>query len=112
MPPYFWGYGSGVAAASTPDYGDVVLGEYTLTFTENDVTSFRSLHQRAVLALNHFPTHVTADAVFDAWYIYEYAARQGSIGAVPLNQHGHPLYGRNPDGTPLCPKLSLPLALS
>ena len=25
-----WGYGSGVAAATTPDYGDVVLAEYTL----------------------------------------------------------------------------------
>ena len=24
-----WGYGSGVAAATTPDYGDVVLAEYT-----------------------------------------------------------------------------------
>ncbi len=26
-----WGYGSGVAAATTPDYGDVVLAEYTPT---------------------------------------------------------------------------------
>ena len=33
-----WGYGSGVAAATTPDYGDVVLAEYTLPFNEGDVT--------------------------------------------------------------------------
>jgi hypothetical protein len=24
-----WGYGTGVAAATTPNYGDVVLAEYT-----------------------------------------------------------------------------------
>lgn len=29
-----WGYGSGVAAATTPDYGDVVLAEYTQPFNE------------------------------------------------------------------------------
>jgi hypothetical protein len=37
---YLWGYGSGVAAAITPDYGDVVLAEYSLPFNENDVTYF------------------------------------------------------------------------
>lgn len=26
---YLWGYGSGIASATTPDYGDVVLAEYT-----------------------------------------------------------------------------------
>ncbi len=26
---YFWGYGSGVAAATTPDYGAVVMAEDT-----------------------------------------------------------------------------------
>jgi hypothetical protein len=55
-----------------------------------------------VLALGCYPTHVTADAAFDAWYVYECAARHGGIGAVPLNQHGHPLYRRDADGTPVC----------
>jgi hypothetical protein len=27
---YLWGYGSGVASATIPEYGDVILGEYTL----------------------------------------------------------------------------------
>src|SRR5262249_30602337 len=36
-----WGYGSGVAAATTPDYGDVVLAEYTQPFNDGDVTYFR-----------------------------------------------------------------------
>jgi hypothetical protein len=100
---YIWGYGSGVAAATTPDYGDVVLGEYTQPFKEGDVTYFRSLYQRSVIALNGFPTHITADAAFDAWYVYECAARHGGIAAVPLNQHGHPVYQRDTDGVPLCP---------
>lgn len=57
-----WGYGSGVAAATTPDYGDVVLAEYTQPFNEGDVTYFQPLYQRAVTALQAFPTHITADA--------------------------------------------------
>ena len=66
------------------EYGDVLLAEYTQPFNENDVTYFLLLYQRTVVALNQFPTHVTADAAFDAWYVYECAARHGGIGGVPL----------------------------
>jgi hypothetical protein len=97
-----WGYGSGVAAATFPDYGDVVLAEYTQPFNEADITYFRTLYQQSVLALKQFPTHVTADAAFDAWYVYECAARHGGIGAVPLNQHSHAPFEREADGTPHC----------
>lgn len=98
-----WGYGSGVAAATTADYGDVVLAEYTQPFNANDVTYYRPLYQRTVLALDHFPTHLTADAAFDAWYVYQDALRLGGIAAVPLNQHGHPVSTRDADGVPRCP---------
>ena len=98
-----WGYGSGVAAATTAEYGDVVLAEYTQPFNAGDVTYFRPLYQQAVVALEQFPTHVTADAAFDAWYVYEAAARHGGIGAVPLNEH-HPGLQRDSDGTPRCAK--------
>lgn len=98
-----WGYGSGVAAATTPDYGDVVLAEYTQPFNEADITYFRPLYQRTVVALNQFPTYLTADAAFDAWYVYEQAVRHGGIAAVPKNQHGHPGFPRDPDGVPRCP---------
>ena len=98
-----WGYGSGVAAATTPDYGDVVLAEYTQPFNEGDVTSFEPLYQRAVAALGCFPTHITADAAFDAWYVYQKSALHGGIAAVPKNQHGHPVFKRDADGVPLCP---------
>ena len=97
-----WGYGSGVAAATVADYGDVVLAEYTQPFNAGDVTYFRPLYQRTVIALEQYPTHVTADAAFDAWYVYEPAARHGGIGAVPLNQHSQAFYGRAADGTPRC----------
>ncbi len=99
---YLWGYGSGVAAAIVPGLGDVVLAEYTQPFNENDVTYFRSLYERAVLALDRFPTNITADAAFDAWYVYECAARHGGIAAVPLNSHGHPDTKRDLDAVPIC----------
>src|SRR5260370_2057428 len=101
---YVWGYGSGVAAATTPDYGDVVLAEYTQPFNEGDVTYFQPLYQRTAVALQAFPTHVTADAAFDAWYVYQTAVLHGGIAAVPKNQHGHPTFERDPDGVPRCPK--------
>ncbi len=97
---YIWGYGSGVAAATDPVYGDVVLAENTLPFNEADVTHYRPLYRRTVLATNQFPIHVTADAAFDYWYIYETVAHRGGIAAIPLNSHGHEEVPRDPDGTP------------
>lgn len=99
-----WGYGSGVAAATTAEYGDVVLAEFTQPFNAGDVTYFRPLHHQASLALGHSPTYLAADAAYDAWYVYEAAARHGGIAAVPKNQHGHPDHRRDTDGVPFCEK--------
>ncbi len=99
---YIWGYGSGVAAATDPVYGDVVLAEYTLPFNEADVTYYRPLYQRVVVATNQLPTYVTADAAFDYWYVYETVAHRRGIAAIPLNNHGHEEVPRDPDGTPRC----------
>lgn len=99
---YYWGYGSGVATSTDPVYGDVILAEYTQPFNENDVTFFHPLYVQTVAHLGCYPTNLTADAAYDAWYVYERAARFGGIAAVPLNQHGHPPVERDPDGTPLC----------
>lgn len=96
-----WGYGSGVAAATTPDYGDVVLAEFTQPFNEGDVTYFKPLYRLAVHALNQFPTHLTADAAYDAWYVYDAAVRHGGMAAVPLNAHTKTVF--DPDGVPRCP---------
>jgi Transposase DDE domain len=101
---YVWGYGSGVVSAITADYGDVVLAEYTQPFNENDVTYYLPLSIQTVATLGFFPTYVTADAAFDAWYVYQTCVHHGGIAAVPLNQHGHPVFSRDTDGIPLCPK--------
>ena len=97
-----FGYGTGVAACTDPVYGDVVLAEYTLPFNEADVTYYRPLFQRAVVATNQFPTHVTADAAYDYWYVYETVAHGPGIAAIPLNSHSHEEVPRDPDGTPRC----------
>ena len=97
-----FGYGTGVAACTDPTYGDVVLAEYTLPFNEADVTYFRTLYQRAVVALDQYPTHIAADAAYDFWYVYETVAHRDGIAAVPLNSHGHEEVPRDPDGTPYC----------
>ncbi|WP_220209319.1 transposase [Reticulibacter mediterranei] len=96
-----WGYGTGVAAATTPDYGDIVLAEHTLPFNEGDITYFRPLYHQSVLALDHFPTHITADAAYDAWYVYDTVARRGGIAAIPLNARSTTTF--DPDGTPHYP---------
>jgi|SRR5579884_567516 len=97
-----WGYGSGVATATVAGYGDVVLAEYTQPFNENDISYFVPLYLRTVAALGTFPTHLTADAAFDAWYVYQLVAPRGGIAAIPLNSHGHPQRQYAADGTPLC----------
>jgi hypothetical protein len=88
MKEYIWGYGSGVVVATHPDYGDVY---------------FRPLYEQTVVSLKGHPTHLTADAAFDAWYVYDFPARQGGIGAIALNEHGHASTQRDPDGVPRCP---------
>ncbi len=99
-----WGYGSGVASSFIGGYGEVVLAEYTLPFNEGDITYFLPLYLRTVAALGFFPTHITADAAFDAWYIYQTVVHRGGIAAIALNQHGHPESKRDRDGVPLCAK--------
>jgi hypothetical protein len=101
---YLWGSGSGVASATVPGYGDVVVAEYTLPFNENDITYFVPLYLRTVTTLGFFPTYITADAAFDAWYTYQMVVYRRGIAAIPLNQHGHPESQRAADGVPLCAK--------
>ena len=99
-----WGYGSGVVSAITADYGDVVLAEHTLPFNEADVSYYLPLYHQTVATLGMFPKYVTADAAFDAWYVYQTCAHHGGIAAIPLNQHGRPTVERDTDGVPFCSK--------
>src|SRR6266571_4442390 len=100
---YLWGYGSGIATAITPDYGDVVLADFTQPFNESDVSYYLPLFLQAVAVLGRFPLHVTADAAYDAWYVYQTCAHREGIAAIPLNTHGHEDVPRDRDSVPLCP---------
>jgi hypothetical protein len=96
---YLWGYGSGVAAATDPVYGEVVLAEYTLTFNEADLTYFRPLLRRTVLATGQYPLYLSADAAYDCWWIQSCCA-PGGLAAVPLRKVTKTTFA--PDGVPLC----------
>jgi hypothetical protein len=97
-----FGYGSGIATCTDPVYGDVVLAEDTQPFNEGDISYFFPLYVAAVATLGRFPTHITADAAFDAWYVYQTVVHRQGIAAIALNQHGHPESRRDADGVPLC----------
>jgi hypothetical protein len=100
---YLWGYGSGAVAATDPDYGDVVLAEYTLPFNEADATYFDPLYQRLVATLGFRPHFAAADAAFDAWHIYQPFAEVGGFAAIPLNLRGHAKPTLGPNGFHRCP---------
>ena len=77
-----FGYGSGTATCTDPVYGDIVLAEYTQPFNEGDITYFPPLYFRTVATLGFFPTHLAADAAFDAWYCYQGTASRHGIARV------------------------------
>jgi hypothetical protein len=96
-----WGDGTGIAAATDPAYGDVVLAEVRQPFNRPDVTCFRPVHAQAVANLGRHPANLAADAAFDAWHVYQpYAARDG-LAAIARNDRG-PAPPRAPDGRPVC----------
>lgn len=95
-----FGYGSGIATCTDPVYGDIVLAEYPQPFNAGDITYFVPLSIQTVAILEFFPTHITADAAFDAWYTHQTMVHRGGIAAIPLNQHSKT--PRLPDGTPRC----------
>ncbi len=100
---YLWGYGSGIATATTPDYGDMVIADFTQPFNESDVSYFLRVYIQTVAVLGFFPLHITADAAYDAWYAYQTCAHREGIMAIPKNGHGHEDVPRDRDGVPFCP---------
>ncbi|MAU01138.1 MAG: hypothetical protein CL608_28680 [Anaerolineaceae bacterium] len=101
---YLWGYGTGIMATTHPQYGDVVLAEYTLPFNEADSTYFAPLYERLVETIGFRPRFFAADAAFDAWHIYQPFAEVGGMAAIPLNLRGHPQPRLGPGGFHLCPQ--------
>ena len=99
-----FGYGSGIATSTDPVYGDVILAEYTHPFNVNDIAYFPPLYLQTVAHLERFPVHITADAAFDAWYVYQTVAHRQGMAAIAFNLHGHREPLRDPDGVPVCEK--------
>ena len=100
---YVWGYGTGVAVAKVGKEIECVLAEHTQTFNENDITYFQPLQGETCANLDFHPTNFTADAAFDAWYVYEPFAQRQGLACVPLNLRGHPEPKLGPNGFHLCP---------
>lgn len=98
---YLWGYGWGVAAATHPVCGDVVLAELTQPFNHQDITVFHPVYAQACAHLGRTPTNVTTDAAFDAWHVYQTCAATGGIAAIARNDRGSSP-PRTPDGRPIC----------
>ncbi len=99
---YVWGYGTGVVSALDPQWGDVVLAEWTQPFNAQDITYFRPLYDQATATVGFRPPNLAADAAFDAWSVYQPCAEQGGLAAIPLNLRGQPPPDRDEQGLPRC----------
>jgi hypothetical protein len=100
---YLWGYGTGIAVAQTPDKDAVVVGEITQPFNVNDVRYALPVLHKAVLSLGVPPLNITADAAFDAWYVYQGPAERGGVAAIALNTRGRLPFTLGPHDRPVCP---------
>lgn len=99
---YVWGYGTGLASATDPRYGDVVLAEWTQPFNAQDVTYFHPVYRQVTATLGRAPTNVAADAAFDAWHVHQTCFDTGGTAAIPLNLRGQAPPNRDADGRPRC----------
>jgi hypothetical protein len=98
---FVWGYGSGIASATDPVFGDVVIAEWTQPFNHQDITWFHPVYERAAGALGRPPINVTADAAFDAWHVYQRCVATGGLAAIAPNRRG-PAPPRDGAGHPIC----------
>jgi hypothetical protein len=108
---YYWGYASGVVATKVPSIGEFVLAELTQTFDHGDSTYFLPLMAQVEQRLGFRPPFGTADAAFDAWYVYDYFHNPELDGfaAVPLRNMKQGQRHFDPAGLPLCAaKLAMP----
>jgi hypothetical protein len=109
---YYWGYASGVVATKAHSVGEFVLAELTQTFDCGDMTYFLPLMAQVEQRLGRRPCFGTADAAFDAFYVYDYFHDDAHDGfaAVPLRNINQQRFF-NEDGLPLC-EANLPMPLT
>ena len=100
---YYWGYASGVAATKVPNIGEFVLAEVTQTFDRGDATYFFPLLEQVQRRLGFRPRFGTADAAFDAFYVYDFfhSHEHDGFAAIPLRQINQTRHF-DKEGLPLC----------
>lgn len=109
---YYWGYASGVVVTKVDGVGEFVLAECTQTFDHSDLSYFFPLMERVEQRLGFRPTFATADAAFDAFYVYDYFHQLDSPGfaAIPLRNMKSGFRQFDSEGLPLC-EAGLPMPL-
>lgn len=98
---WVWGYGTGLVVSLTPDRDALVVAELTQPFNQIDITYARPLMAQTLHHLGFAPRDVTADAAFDAYYMYE-GRPEGGMTAIPLNARGRIPPRLNALGHPIC----------
>jgi hypothetical protein len=100
----FWGFKSHAVFQQTR-LGVVNLNELTTPANIPDVKAFLPVIKPITNTLLITIKTFLADAAYDAWYVYQYIAKQGGLAFIPLNTRGHKTlkhsFGKN--GRPLCP---------
>jgi hypothetical protein len=99
---WLWGYGSGVVATILPNRTEIVLADYTQTLNCNDITYATPLLTQLAMTIGKHPSHVVADAAFDASWLYEYCAKNGGMAIIPFNQRNKRGHLINRAGEPMC----------
>jgi hypothetical protein len=99
---YVWGYGTSVVATKHRGLGEFVIAEHTEPFDVSDIAFFSTLMPTVEQRLGFRPKHFTADAAYDAWYVYDYFAKVGGTAYVPINLRGHPLPRLGQNGFHIC----------
>lgn len=99
-----WGYGTGIAVAPTATNDAIVLAEHTQPFDQQDVSYGLPLLEEVKSHLGKLPPRFTADAAFDAWYLYQpfTEMREAGMVAIPLNLRGKPAIRLGPHLDPVC----------
>jgi len=99
---YVWGYGTSVVVTKHRRLGEFVIAEHTEPFDVRDIEFFNLLMPTVEQRLGFRPKHFTADAAYDAWYVYDYFAEVGGTAYVPINLRGHPLPRLGSNGLHIC----------
>ena len=100
---FYWGYASGVVATKVPGWGEFVLAEMTDTFDHADIHYFFPLMTIVEERLGFRPPYGTADAAYDAWYVYDYFHAAGGLAAVPyVDRTKGRAYSFDEAGLPFC----------